>query len=140
MMQVNVQPRRQMIQSALTRHPHAMVPTTLRLWEQLTPELVAIIGEGGFRPLYARSVRLACQQYPWMAHDAQALDASGRLAQLQTCLEAQEPAQAHQASMALFTIFLDMLASLIGETLTNHLLQSAWPQETVQTPAKDFPR
>jgi hypothetical protein len=139
-MQVNVQLRRQMIESALTRHPQAVVSATIGLWETLTPELVSIIGEGGFKPLYSRSVRLACQQYPWMAHDAQTLRAHERFAQLQACLQAQELPLAHKASMALFTIFLDMLASLIGEALTTHLLQSAWSQETVQTPAKDFPK
>ena len=140
MMQPNSQPRRRLLESALMRHPEAVVPTTIRLWRQLAPELISIIGEGGFRPLYARSVRLVCVQFPWMVQAAaQPLDIEG-FAQLQALLQAQDLAQAGQASTALFTIFLDILASLIGEELTTHLLRSAWNPKTSKLPSEDSPK
>lgn len=133
-------PRRRMVEAALTRHPEAVVQTTIRLWEQLAPELISIIGEGGFKPLYARSIRLACKQHAWLAqHVASAWDKE-RFTELRTGLQAQDPAQASHASLDLFTIFLDLLASLIGEELTTHLLYSAWSKETSETPAKDLPK
>ncbi|CAN5234752.1 hypothetical protein BH10PSE16_BH10PSE16_23090 [soil metagenome] len=139
MMQANNPTRRQLIETALTQDPEAVVPVTIRLWERLAPELISIIGEGGFTPLYARSVRLACARYPWMAQGAAPALGHARFTELQALLQAQDLVQASQASMALFTIFLDVLASLIGEELTTHLLHSAWSQETSETPAKDFP-
>ncbi len=131
--------RRQLIASALTQHPDAVVQTTVRLWRQLAPELISIIGEGGFKPLYARSIRLASRQYPWMAHDATKAAGQDGFAELQACLQGQDASQANLASLALFTVFLDVLASLIGEELTTHLLHSAWSKETSETPAKDLP-
>jgi len=138
-METTENPRRQLIEMALTQHPETVVQTTVRLWEQLAPELISIIGESGFRPLYVRSIRLTCKQHPWMAQDAAQPAAKERFTNLQDCLQRKDPMQAIQASMALLTIFLDVLASLIGEELTTHLLQSAWSNEASTTPAKNFP-
>jgi hypothetical protein len=132
--------RRQLIASAVTQHPDGVVQTTVRLWQQLAPELISIIGEGGFKPLYARSIRLASRQYPWLAHDPAPPAGQQGFAELQACLQAQDKVQAKLASLALFSIFLDVLASLIGEELTTHLLHSAWRKETSETPAKDLPK
>lgn len=132
--------RRQLIASALTQHPDSVVQTTVRLWRQLAPELISIIGEGGFKPLYARSIRLASRQYPWLAQGAIKPAGQEGFAELQACLQGQDRAQARLASLALFTIFLDVLASLIGEELTTHLLHLAWSKETSETPAKDLPK
>ena len=115
-----------------------MVQVTIRLWERLAPELISIIGEGGFKPLYARSVRLTSVRYPWLAHAAASAGDDGRFAPLQAHLQAQDLVQASEGSMVLFNTFLDLLASLIGEALTTHLLQSAWSQEISNTPPKDF--
>ncbi|MDB5868942.1 MAG: hypothetical protein JWP96_1274 [Polaromonas sp.] len=127
-----------MIDTALARHPEAVAQGTVRLWERLAPELISIIGEGGFKPLYSRSLRLACVQYPWMAPGGVVPSGQGHFAELQARLQAQDPAQASHASNAFFNIFLDLLASLIGEVLTTHLLHSAWSQETSEIPAKDL--
>jgi DNA-binding GntR family transcriptional regulator len=140
MMQITVHSHRQIIEAALARHPEAVVLVTICLWQRLAPELVSIIGEGGFKPLYARSVRLSCAQYPWLAPAAAAAPGEERFAPLQALLQAQDLTQALQGSAALFNIFLDLLASLIGEVLTTHLLSSAWSQGTSATPAKDFSR
>lgn len=139
-METTEHPRRQMIDAALARHPEAVAQATVHLWERLAPELISIIGEGGFKPLYSRSLRLACVQYPWMAPGGIVPSGKGNFAELQARLQAQDVTQASHASRALFNIFLDLLASLIGEVLTMHLLQSAWRQEASATPAKDFPR
>ena len=122
----------------MTRDSQTVVETTVRLWEELAPELILIIGESGFKPLYARSIRLICVQYPWMAQDATTAYESDRFVDLQARLQGQDALQARQASVALFTIFLELLASLIGEALTAHLLQLAWNQETSEAPARDF--
>lgn len=131
--------RRQLIASALAQHPDTVAQTAVRLWRQLAPELISIIGEGGFKSLYARSILLASRQYPWLAHDATKPAGQESFAELQACLQGQDAPQAGLASLALFTIFLDVLASLIGEELTTHLLHSAWSKETSDTPAKDLP-
>lgn len=137
-MQTPENPRRQMIQDALKRQPDAAVQTIIHLWELLAPELIAIIGEGGFTPLYARSIRLACKQHAWLAQHAARPTGKERFSELRNGLQAQNPAQAIQASLDLFTIFLDVLALLIGEELTTHLLHSAWSNKISETSARDL--
>ncbi|MDB5938464.1 MAG: hypothetical protein JWP77_828 [Polaromonas sp.] len=77
--------RRQLIASALTQHPDTVAQTSARLWQLLAPELISIIGEGGFKPLYARSIRLASRQHPWLAHDGTPLAGNEGFAELQAC-------------------------------------------------------
>ena len=130
--------RGQLIEAAFTSHPETVANATLQLWEQLAPPLVSIIGEDGFKPLYARSLRLAAKQHPWLAPDLTKSAIQDRFTDLQACLSRQDAAEARLGSRALFTIFLDVLASLIGEALTTYLLHSAWRKGTSGTPAKDF--
>ncbi len=137
----NIEPtpmRGQLIEAALTTHRQTVADATLHLWEQLAPALISIIGEGGFKPLYTRSLRLAVRQHPWMAPDPTKSVIRERFADLQACLQRQDATLARLGSVSLFTIFLDVLASLIGEELTTYLLHSAWRQETSETAAKDF--
>lgn len=137
-MQISENPRWQIIKDALGQQPEAVVQTSIRLWELLAPELISIIGEGGFTPLYGRSIRLACKQHAWLAQQGARFSEKERFIELRNGLHAQDPAQARQASLNLFIIFLDLLACLIGEELTTHLLHSAWSNKISETPAKDF--
>ncbi|MBC7445248.1 MAG: hypothetical protein H7273_07225 [Polaromonas sp.] len=132
--------RQQLLHAALARQPADGLKTTLRLWEQLAPELISIIGEGGFQPLYARSVRLAGKNHPWLLPCAVKPVADNRFADLAACLQTQDILDVQQASLDLFTIFLDLLVSLIGEKLTTHLLHSAWSHKITETSAKDLPK
>jgi len=136
-MQPNLQPRWRLMQAVLTERPEAVVQTTVRLWEQLAPELILIIGQGGFEPIYARSVQQAGKQYPWLVKIAPLPPGVTHFTGLQDRLQAQDLTQATQASVLLFTTFLDILASLIGEELTTHLLHVAWHIDTSETPAKE---
>ena len=130
----------ELLESALAGLPDAVVPNTIGLWERLAPELISIMGEGGFKPLYARSIRLASKQHEWLLPCAAKPVTGVRFTELAACLQAQDSVDARQASLDLFTIFLDVLASLIGEGLTTHLLRSAWSNKISETPAKDFSR
>ena len=122
------------------RHPQAVVQNTIRLWERLAPELISIIGERGFNPLYAKSVRLACMQYPWLGQEATTFAGNNeRFVALEERLQAQDIMRAGLASMALFNIFLNELASLIGEGLTTQLLRLTSSQQTSAIPPEDFP-
>ena len=132
--------RQQLLEAALARFSDAVVPNTICLWEQLAPELISIIGEGGFKPLYARSIRLASKHHAWLLPCAAKPAVGERLTELAVCMQRQDIVDARQASLDLFTIFLDVLASLIGEELTTHLLHSAWSNKISEIPAKDLPK
>ena len=130
--------RQQLLETALAGLPDATMQTTIRLWDQLAPELMSVIGEGGFKPLYARSVRLTSKHHAWLLPCAAKSAVAERFTALAACLQAQSADDAQQASLALFTIFLDVLVSLIGEELTTHLLHSAWNNKISETSAKDL--
>ena len=88
----------------------------------------------------AKSVRLACRQYPWLAQEATTFTGNNeRFAALEERLQAQDIMRAGLASMALFNIFLNELASLIGERLTTHLLRLTSSQQISAIPPEDFP-
>ena len=131
-------PLRQIIEDALARHAGPATDSALRLWRKLAPELTSIIGELGFDALYSRSIRLARLRHPWIRQDASTLSGDDVFAPLQQSLQAQDAAQAAQASLDLFMIFFDKLASLIGEALTKHLLRSVLSQETPRPTRKEF--
>lgn len=120
---------RQIIEAALARHPGPVADASLQLWRKLAPDLISIIGELGFDTLFARSVRLAQLEHAWIRQAGDALHGNDLFAQLQQSLQAQDAAQSSQASLLLFAIFFDLLTSLIGESLTNHLVRSAWRHE-----------
>lgn len=96
------------------------------LWETLAREVSSLVGEGGFDALYARSVFLAQSGFPWLAADSSSPTSGRRFAPLKTSLGAQTPAQAGEANRLLLITFTDIVASLIGETLTTGILRSAW--------------
>ena len=131
---------RQMFEAALARQPEAVVTATIGLWRQLAPELSLIIGEGGFKALYARSLRLASVQFSWLKHEGAALSSADPFEPLRQRLETRDLQQATDASIALFIIFFDTLASLIGEGLTTHLLQEGWSPSPAETLRKDVPQ
>lgn len=123
--------RHQMIARNVTRRPDSATADTVVLWQRLAVELVAIIGHSGFDTLYARSIHLVRAQHPWLVEGA-----DPRFDKLRASLDAQAPAPAGAASIALLTTFTDTLIQLIGESLTTTILRSAWGQDTADTAAK----
>jgi len=117
--------RHQIIESLMARHPEG-ADAAIVLWEKLATEVISIVGEGGFDSLYARSVFLSQSRFPWLAAGSSSPQAAHRFAPLKTSLAAQTPVQASEANRLLLTTFTDIVASLIGETLTTGILRSAW--------------
>ena len=122
--------RHRSIQRLVLSQPGVSVAdTSISLWTRLAAELVLLIGDGGFVPLYVRSVQLSAASFPWLQPvSGEALLASNdtRFAGLKRSFDAQDADQASQASAFLLNTFIDMLARLIGETLTIGILRSAW--------------
>jgi len=123
--------RHQMIERRIMRRPETVTADTLVLWQQLTVELVAIIGRSGFDTLYARSIHLVRAEHPWLAEGS-----DPGFERLKICLEGQQLAAAGAASTALLTLFTDTLIQLIGSPLTTTILHSAWGRDTADNAAK----
>lgn len=120
------------------RRPEAMQDVTLQLWERLASELISIIGEGGFRSLYARSIHLVSATFPWMEHASSLQPADSRFDGLKTSFEGRSLTEISEASMTLLITFIDILAALIGEPLTISILRSAWGDDAQDIAEKEL--
>lgn len=98
----------------------------LLIWTATSGALSPIIGQRGMTALYKRSLQVTCEAFPCLVavQDEQSLVADFSL--LQAVLAQQDDEVATAANQALLGTFYDLLTSLIGRSLTDRLLRSAW--------------
>ena len=93
---------------------------------ELDAALTPIIGPRGVSALWQRSLQLASGAHPWLAlgqpGGLSALDTS----LLATAIEQRDDHDAAAAVNALLQAFHELLASLIGLSLTERLLRTVW--------------
>ena len=111
----------------------AMVST----WQEIDAALTPIVGGRGVVALYKRSLYLTADAHPWLAgmHDGPA--ATIDLAALKSIVAQQSSADAALGGNALFQNFHQLLASLVGSSLTERLLRPAWADSSGVPPAQD---
>jgi hypothetical protein len=105
--------------------PDAAKDATLRAWEEARTRLVPVIGENGFRILFARSLHLTRRDFPWLSRVPTPSDQP--LADLEASYERQTAEHAREANVALLVTFTSLLHALIGKALTRRLLDPAGP-------------
>jgi hypothetical protein len=96
-------------------------------WRAVESALSPIIGQRAVAALYKRSVALVHADYPWlMARETGSLSSrqSDEFDLLRTILSQQTSSDAMAAHWALLRTFRNLLANLIGESLTERLLGS----------------
>jgi hypothetical protein len=115
----------------------AVAEAALRLWIQAAGGLALLIGQGGVRAIYARSLHLARSSYPWLPEAADSTQSDPPFTELRVSLERQAAPDALEAGTAFLVTFTDLLATLIGEALTTGLMNSAWPDRAPGLAAKE---
>ena len=132
--------RQKIIKSLIAQPTEKVADSAIDLWEQLAAQIISIVGEGGFNSLYARSVFLTQSTFPWLPACSLSSQThhDHRFAELKASFEAQTSAQADAANSQLLIVFTDILASLIGEDLTNRMLRSAWGNDASYKAGKEF--
>jgi hypothetical protein len=122
--------RREAIRKALAlRHGQdadagAIAAATLGLWREVAACLTPMIGARGVDALLRRALQLTIQALPGLGLTAE--EGGGPLASFTARLEACEPAAAAEASAALLATCADLLAAMIGPSLTGRLLEPVW--------------
>lgn len=114
------------IRRAVTRRPEFVLDDSRLLWDQLGVELIPIIGDGGFASIYTRSLNLAVQRFPWMSDCVAKSTGRNPYRALTGLLSQRNPAEATEALITVMICFTDILALLIGTSLTTRILCSAW--------------
>ena len=97
------------------------------VWRTVDAALSPIIGQRAVAALYKRSVALVHPDYPWlMARESVSLGnrQSDDFDVLRATLSQQTSSDAIAAHWALLRAFRDLLARLLGESLTERLLGS----------------
>jgi hypothetical protein len=113
----------------------ALAESAVHTWRKVSSHLIPIIGEGGVRALYARSLHLTRTRFPWLRAAQQQLPSDSHFAELGVSLAHQSPADAREATAALLATFINLLSTLIGEDLTAHLLRSLSPEDSPPPPS-----
>ena len=99
---------------------------TVMLWQEIDTVLSPVVGKQGVAALYRRSLHVTAAAWPWLAGLSVDVAPSLDLDPLKAALSQQSSAHAAAAGGALLRTFHELLASLIGPSLTDQLLRSVW--------------
>jgi hypothetical protein len=111
--------------------------TVVAVWLEIERALNPVIGHRGVGALYNRSLKLASPAYPWLAIGPPDVLAAVDLQALKATLAQQAAVEAAAGGGALFHAFHGLLASLVGDSLTERLLRSVWAPSAGASPAQD---
>ncbi|WP_457096712.1 hypothetical protein [Lysobacter sp. P5_B9] len=132
----------QRIAAALARRAETagqVADTMVSTWQDIDAVLSPIIGQLGVAMLYKRSLYLIGPAHPWLAGMHEGKQASVDLAALKSAFAQQSSsANAAAAGGAFLHTFHDLLSSLVGPSLTERLLRSAWAHFSSGPPAQDI--
>ena len=110
----------------------------LAVWRAVDEALVPILGRAGVAAMYHRSLVVSGRAHPCLPAPAPS-DVTPDLAALQAALAAHDEATAIAAGAALLDSFHDLLASLVGASVTDRLLAPVLESPVPGTPAQDSP-
>ena len=88
--------------------------------------LAPIIGQRGVAALFKRCLHLTARAHTWLLDVQDGVQDSMDLATLTSLLSKQTSAEAAAAGALLLQTFHDLLATLVGPSLTEQLLRSVW--------------
>jgi hypothetical protein len=112
----------------------AIAGAALGLWREVADCLAPLIGSRGVDALVRRSLQLTTPAFPWLGLSGERADGLGPLTGIKPLLEARDPMAATEASVALLVAFTDMLATMIGASLTDRLLDPIWTSPPPKLP------
>jgi hypothetical protein len=104
----------------------AIAARAVAAWTSIDAALSPVVGRRGVAALYKRSLHLTTAEYPWLASASQAASEPGDFSALEQAIGQQAIADGRAAHAAVIKKFREMLANLIGDSLTARLLQPVW--------------
>jgi hypothetical protein len=98
--------------------------SAVAVWRELDATLSPIIGRRGVAALFKRSLLLTAPAHTSLVAAHWVVETEGDFDSLRTALKQQAVPNAIATNGALLQQFVDLLTTLIGESLTERLLQS----------------
>lgn len=109
-------------------------------WQDIDATLRPILGQRGVASLYRRSLHLTSARHSWLASMPDGMQATLDLSTLEAALAAQGNIDAAAGGGDLLQAFHELLASLVGTSLTEQLLRSIWANSSRGAAAQDGSR
>lgn len=103
---------------------------TFKIWYEIIARLTPVIGTRGVDVLFARSLHLASAAFPCLAIDGETHEGTALFTKLRDRLESCDRLTAEEANYTLMITFTELLATLIGDSLTERLLSPIWAPST----------
>jgi hypothetical protein len=104
----------------------SQIPRAFYVFEKLRPQLVRLMGNGGFRALVSRALRLSRPEIPWLRSIQ--VNSEGALEGLEDINGKLSLDALFVGKVALLGQLLGLLDAFIGENLTSGLVMDIWPQ------------
>lgn len=100
------------------------------IWHEITVRLAPVIGARGVDVLFARSLHLASAAFPCLVIEDETHEGTTLVTNLRARLESCDRHTAEEANYTLMITFTELLATLIGDSLTERLLSPIWAPST----------
>lgn len=109
----------------------AIAKATSETWLLISAQLTPVIGGNGVDAILNRALHLTSAAFPWLAISDEPVDHESLPLRISMRMAGRDPVAAAQASSSLLITFIELLATLIGNSLTKRLLASVCGVETV---------
>ncbi len=103
----------------------AVLQAVVGTWQTMAAQLEPVIGTRGVSVLLNRALYLTTKSFPWLT-PTNAQEAADPMDNLKLRFADRSALDAAEAGCALLVTFTELLASLIGESLTERLLACVW--------------
>lgn len=110
------------------------------IWHEIANALTPIIGKRGMTALFERALHLAGVPHAWFEETRDSATDTPAFSTLATALQDQPESEAIASMATLFEAFDRLLVGLIGESLTERLLQPIWALPSAGTTVQDTSR
>ncbi|MEB0147677.1 hypothetical protein [Pseudomonas sp. CCC2.2] len=117
--------------------PAHIVEAIVATLQDMDAALTPIIGQQGVVALYRRSLYLCASTHPRLAGTHQHVRTDIDLTALKSMLVKQNSTEACLFGEELLKTFYELLTTLVGPSLTEHLLRSVWENSLSGAPAQD---
>jgi hypothetical protein len=126
------EPRREMIRKKVAQcagsasDANRIAAAMVALWLQISARLVPVIGARGVDVLFSRTVYLSARSFSWLGVAGNRARGTNSVDDVSARIERQGAAVAAAASCEFLCTLTVLLATLIGDSLTDRLLGPVW--------------
>jgi len=104
----------------------SIATATSEIWLLMSAQLTPVIGGNGVDAILRRSLYLVSAAFPWLTSPDEHVDHESLPVRISVRFAGRDSVVVEQASCSFLITFTELLATLIGNSLTRRLLASVW--------------